>query len=85
MCRNSIWPGGKRSNGPVAREDNTKLRTRMAARIALFALLSGEFDFPNAFDEFTDRHSIQNYISVPLCVAVYNFSFLFKMLNKSVN
>lgn len=39
--RNTIWPDGKRSNQSVSRDDNTKLRTRMAAKVALFTLLAG--------------------------------------------
>lgn len=39
--RNTIWPDGKRSNNPIPREESTKQRTRMAAKVALFALLSG--------------------------------------------
>lgn len=37
---NSVWPNGIRQD-PLLREDTTKLRTRMAARIALNAFLSG--------------------------------------------
>lgn len=40
-CRNTIWPDGKRTNQTVSRDDNTKLRTRMAAKVALFTLLAG--------------------------------------------
>lgn len=39
--RNTIWPDGKRSNQPGSRDENTKLRTRMAAKVALFTLLAG--------------------------------------------
>lgn len=35
------WPNGVRVD-PLTREDTTKLRTRMAARVSLFAFLSGE-------------------------------------------
>lgn len=35
------WPNGIRQD-PLSREDTTKLRTRMAARVSLFAFLSGE-------------------------------------------
>lgn len=38
---NNVWPNGVRQDG-LHREDTTKLRTRMAAKIALFAFLSGE-------------------------------------------
>lgn len=38
---NSVWPNGIRQDN-LQREDTTKLRTRMAARVALFAFLSGE-------------------------------------------
>lgn len=40
LCRNTIWPDGKRTEELPPREDNTKLRTRMAAKISLFAMLS---------------------------------------------
>lgn len=40
--RNNIWPDGKHQTTPNLREDNTKLRTRMAAKISLFALLSDD-------------------------------------------
>lgn len=39
---NTVWPDGKRQRKTVPREDNTKLRTRMAAKIALLYLLSGK-------------------------------------------
>ncbi|CAO1407590.1 unnamed protein product [Diamesa tonsa] len=38
---NNIWPNGIRQD-PIQREDNTKLRTRMMAKVSLFALLSDE-------------------------------------------
>lgn len=38
----NVWPNGVRQD-PIQREDNTKLRTRMMAKVSLFALLSGEF------------------------------------------
>lgn len=37
----NVWPNGVRQEG-LKREDTTKLRTRMAAKIAFFAFLSGE-------------------------------------------
>ncbi|XP_037051441.1 sorting nexin-13-like [Bradysia coprophila] len=55
---NNIWPEGKRSSGPAAREDNTKLRTRMASRIALFALLSD--DLKHVLGSETTRHGLLN-------------------------
>lgn len=40
---NNIWPEGDRFNPiPPLREDSTKLRTKLAAKIALFALLSDD-------------------------------------------
>ena len=38
---NNVWPNGIRQDS-LQREDTTKLRTRMAAKVALFAFLSGE-------------------------------------------
>jgi sorting nexin-13 len=38
---NNVWPNGVRQDS-LQREDTTKLRTRMAAKVALFAFLSGE-------------------------------------------
>ena len=38
---NNVWPNGVRQDN-IEREDTTKLRTRMAAKIAFFAFLSGE-------------------------------------------
>lgn len=40
--RSTIWPDGKRAEGAHQREDNTKLRTRMAAKVSLFALLGDD-------------------------------------------
>lgn len=38
-----MWPEGDRFNpSPPLREDSTKLRTKLAAKIALFALLSDD-------------------------------------------
>ena len=39
----NVWPNGVRQD-PIQREDNTKLRTRMMAKVSLFALLSGLFN-----------------------------------------
>uniref|UniRef100_A0A1Q3G2G8 Putative sorting nexin n=1 Tax=Culex tarsalis TaxID=7177 RepID=A0A1Q3G2G8_CULTA len=40
---NNVWPDGDRFNpNPPLREDSTKLRTKLAAKIALFALLSDD-------------------------------------------
>lgn len=51
--RDNIWPEGKpMSSKPLSREDNTKLRTRMASRISLFALLSGESIRAQGFSYF---------------------------------
>lgn len=47
----NVWPNGIRQDG-LKREDTTKLRTRMAAKIAFFAFLSGELNFFGSFDEF---------------------------------
>lgn len=47
---NGAWPNGIRQD-PLTREDTTKLRTRMAARVTLFAFLSGEL--------ITLRHTIE--------------------------
>jgi sorting nexin-13 len=41
---NHVWPDGVRNNRVAQpREDSTKLRTKMTARIVLFSLLLGEF------------------------------------------
>ena len=40
---NNVWPNGIRQD-PIQREDNTKLRTRMMAKVSLFALLSGKIN-----------------------------------------
>lgn len=40
---NNVWPNGIRQDS-LQREDTTKLRTRMAAKVALFAFLSGGFN-----------------------------------------
>lgn len=40
--RNSVWPNGGRHRKAASREENTKLRTRMAAKIALLSLLGDE-------------------------------------------
>lgn len=37
---NNVWPNGVRQEN-IAREDTTKLRTRMAAKVALFGFLTG--------------------------------------------
>ncbi|XP_065095021.1 sorting nexin-13-like isoform X2 [Ochlerotatus camptorhynchus] len=40
---NNVWPDGDRFNpNPPLREDSTKLRTKLAAKISLFALLSDD-------------------------------------------
>lgn len=54
--RNSIWPDGKQYKRPTPREDNTKLRTRMAAKVALFALLSD--DLKHVVGSETTRHGL---------------------------
>jgi sorting nexin-13 len=38
----NVWPNGVKKEG-LQREDTTKLRTRMAAKVSLFTFLSGEF------------------------------------------
>lgn len=43
--RNTIWPDGKRSSNTMTRDESTKLRTQMAAKVALFTLLAGEHRF----------------------------------------
>lgn len=43
---NNVWPNGVRQDN-LQREDTTKLRTRMAAKVALFAFLSGELKLEN--------------------------------------
>lgn len=40
---NNVWPDGIRNSRQAPREDKTKLHTKMAAKIALFALLSGKY------------------------------------------
>lgn len=37
-----MWPGGGRHRKAAAREDHTRLRTRMAAKIALLSLLADD-------------------------------------------
>lgn len=54
---NNVWPNGVRQEA-LQREDTTKLRTRMAAKIALFAFLSGETRY---FDSFL--HSMTEILS----------------------
>lgn len=46
IYRNTIWPDGKRSNQSLSRDENTKQRTQMAAKMSLFAVLAGENYFP---------------------------------------
>lgn len=41
---NNVWPNGVRQE-PLQREDTTKLRTRMAAKVAVFSYLSGEIKY----------------------------------------
>lgn len=38
----NVWPDGVRHSRDLPREDSTKLRTRLVAKIAMFALLSGK-------------------------------------------
>ncbi|XP_055676635.1 sorting nexin-13-like [Lutzomyia longipalpis] len=59
---NSIWPDGKQARKSVPREDNTKLRTRMAAKIALFALLSD--DLKHVVGSETTRSGLLNFFSM---------------------
>lgn len=63
-CRNTIWPDGKRSNQSVSRDENTKLRTRMAAKVALFTLLAGNEHIDKAKHYFHD---------ISLSIACHNF------------
>ncbi|XP_059621680.1 sorting nexin-13-like isoform X2 [Phlebotomus argentipes] len=59
---NSIWPDGRQARKTVPREDNTKLRTRMAAKIALFALLSD--DLKHVVGSETTRSGLLNFFSM---------------------
>lgn len=59
---NSIWPDGRQARKSVPREDNTKLRTRMAAKIALFALLSD--DLKHVVGSETTRWGLLNFFSM---------------------
>lgn len=43
---NNVWPNGVRQDN-LQREDTTKLRTRMAAKVALFSFLSGKIEVQN--------------------------------------
>ncbi|GAB0088139.1 sorting nexin-13-like [Sergentomyia squamirostris] len=59
---NSIWPDGRQARNTIPREDNTKLRTRMAAKIALFALLSD--DLKHVVGSETTRSGLLNFFSM---------------------
>lgn len=56
---NNVWPDGVRGDRQQPREDNTKLRTRMAAKIALFALLSD--DLRHILGSETTRFGLLNF------------------------
>lgn len=45
IYRNTIWPDGKRSNQSISRDENTKQRTQMAAKMSLFTVLAGKNRF----------------------------------------
>ncbi|CAD7092282.1 unnamed protein product [Hermetia illucens] len=59
---NSLWPEGKRMKQSTPREDNTKLRTRVAARMALFALLSD--DLKHVVGSETTRAGLLNFFTL---------------------
>ncbi|XP_031625971.1 sorting nexin-13 isoform X2 [Contarinia nasturtii] len=59
---NTIWPDGKRSNQSVSRDENTKLRTRMAAKVALFTLLAD--DLKHVVGSETTRYGLLNSFSM---------------------
>ncbi|XP_055308678.1 sorting nexin-13 isoform X2 [Sitodiplosis mosellana] len=59
---NTIWPDGKRSNQTVSRDENTKLRTRMAAKVALFTLLAD--DLKHVVGSETTRYGLLNSFSM---------------------
>jgi sorting nexin-13 len=57
-----VWPDGKRQNRQVLREDNTKLRTRMAAKLVLFAMLSD--DLKHLVGSETTRIGLLNFFTM---------------------
>lgn len=62
MPSNNIWPGGGRHRKAAGREDNTKLRTRMAAKIALLSLLAD--DLKHVVGSETTRSGLLNVLGM---------------------
>ncbi|CRK98968.1 CLUMA_CG012084, isoform A [Clunio marinus] len=58
---NNVWPNGIRQD-PLQREDTTKLRTRMAAKVALFAFLSD--DLKHFLGSETTRIGLTNFFEM---------------------
>ena len=74
-CRNTIWPDGKRSNQTVSRDENTKLRTRMATKVALFTLLAGN----EHIYEVTNQNTIFTIFLFCSLVTISNVPFFFRL------
>ena len=55
--KESLWPGGHPAEHRLAREENTKMRTRVAAKVALFSSLSE--DLKHAIGSETSRTGLQ--------------------------
>lgn len=70
--RHNIWPDGKRATHHLPREENTKFRTRMAARMSLFDLVAD--DLKHVLGSETTRHGLLN------CFAMWQHKTLNKRL-----
>lgn len=58
---NSMWPNGTRQD-PLTREDTTKLRTRLAAKVAIYAFFTD--DLKHILGSETTRIGLQNFIEM---------------------
>lgn len=58
----NIWPNGERVGKPITRADDTKLKTRMAAKISLFALVAD--DLKHVVGSETTRSGLLNFFKM---------------------
>jgi sorting nexin-13 len=77
-----VWPEGTHQHRQVLREDNTKMRTRMAAKLVLFALLSD--DLKHVVGSETTRIGLLNFFTM-LQNKKLNIRLILIILNNVLN
>jgi hypothetical protein len=54
LCRQSFWPNGYKAEPRLPRDEATRMRTRVAAKVALLSSLSGECQI----ELITSQHNV---------------------------